>query len=165
MKLKYTLLALSALFLLNSCNDRTASSDEIQRAQQEKILKEGTAQIGMPAIKNFREKKILKEILELRDQEGLLTYTYIVAEQTGALIFLGQSIGYGIPAATQFTSPQKTETVINHGVVAVPQADPNGLFSPASAEGTWVLLKDPHSDKVSPIYCEPRIIVSSFPLK
>ena len=165
MKLKYTLLALSALFLLNSCNDRTASSDEIQRDQQEKILKEGTAQIGMPAIKNFREKKILKEILELRDQEGLLTYTYIVAEQTGALIFLGQSIGYGIPAATQFTSPQKTETFIDRGVVTVPQADPNGLFSPASAEGTWVLLKDPHSDKVSPIYCEPRIIVSSFPLK
>ena len=50
-------------------------------------------------------------------------------------------------------------------IVTLPQADPNGLFSPPSAEGTWVMCKDPNSDKVEPIYSEPRIIVSTFPLK
>jgi len=135
-------------------------SDSIQRQQQEKLLSEGTKQTGMPNIVNFRERKILKDILELRDQEGLITYTYIMNELTGKLIFLGQSVGYGIPYATQYTNPMKR--VYENTVI--PQADPNGLFSPNSAEGTWILLKDPTSNETRPIYVEPRVIVSPFKL-
>ena len=158
--------ALLLVVTLNGCANqpRVQNSDEIQRQQQEKLLREGTAQTGMPAIKNFRERKILKDILELRDQNGLVTYTYIVSEVTGKLIFLGETIGYGIPYATQYTNPQKLEWKTNHGWFTLPQADPNGLFSPASAEGTWVLMKDPNGTKVLPLYVEPRIIVSPFPL-
>ena len=138
------------------------SSDEIQQDQQEKLLKEGTAQIGMPSIKNFRERKILKDILELRDQEGLITYTYIVAENTGKLVFLGETIGYGFPAATQFTNPMKIERNNGNGYGVLPQADPNGLFSPSSAEGTWVMMLNPETHKATPVYIEPRIVVSPF---
>jgi hypothetical protein len=156
-----------ALFLvfvveLTGCTYKD-STDRIQQKQQEKLLAEGSAQTGMPSIKNFRERKLLKDILELRDQEGLTTYTYIVAEMTGKLVFLGESVGYGIPYATQYTNPQKFEwTHSNLGTL--PQADPNGLFSPASAEGTWVLMKDPASNSVKVVYVEPRIIVSPFKL-
>ena len=125
----------------------------------------------MPAIKNFRERKLYKDILELRDQEGLTTYTYLYNEMQGKLVFLGESIGYGIPYATQFTNPQKIECAWTHdpncsagGPVAVAQADPNGLFSPASAEGTWILLKNPNGKDVKPVYIEPRVIVSPFRL-
>ena len=82
---------------------------------------------------------------------------------TGKLVFVGESIGYGIPAATQYTNPQK-HVYGSTGNYTLPQADPNGLFSPASAEGTWVLMKDPNGDKVVPVYIEPRIIVSPFKL-
>lgn len=140
------------------------TSDDIQRAQQEKILQEGTSAIGMPSIKNFREKRILKDIIEMRDQDGILTYTYIVAEMSGKLIFLGESIGYGIPASTQFTNPQKIEYSSTRGTGVIAQADPNGLFSPQSAEGTWVMLKDAHSNATKPVYIEPRVIVSPFKL-
>lgn len=154
-----------ALFLLIGCVERKPSSDSIQAEQQERILKEGTAQTGMPAIKNFRERKILKDIIEMRDQEGLVTFTYIVAEMTGKLIFIGESIGYGIPAATQYTNPQKIAAQGHqYGYAITPQADPNGLYSPQSAEGTWVLLKDPNGKAVKPVYVEPRIIVSPFKL-
>lgn len=170
------LIGLIALTFIVGCDipERTKSADEIQKKQQETMLKEATAQTGMPAIKNFRERKILKDILELRDQEGLVTYTYLFNELNGKLIFLGQTIGYGIPYATQYTNPQKfdfgwldngysmRENRYISGVI--PQADPNGLYSPASAEGTWVLMKDPNSSKVVPIYVEPRIIVSPFKL-
>ena len=45
----------------------------------------------------------------------------------------------------------------------MPQADPNGLFSPESAEGTWVLCSDPSGNgETRPVYVEPRIIVSPF---
>jgi len=56
----------SLLFVIAGCGEYTPpapSSDEVQQRQQEQVLKEGTAQTGMPAIKNFREKKLLKDIL------------------------------------------------------------------------------------------------------
>ncbi len=146
--------------MMCSACDRV-DSDAKQMKQQETLLLEATSQVGMPAIKNFRERKILKDIIELRDQSGLVTYTYLFSEVTGQLVYLGESVGYGIPAATQFTNPQKYYA---QGVT-LPQADPNGLFSPSSAEGTWVLMKDPNGGDVKPVYCEPRIVVSPFKLE
>ena len=140
------------------------SSDSIQREQQERILKEGTSQIGMPAIKNFRERKLLKDIYEMRDQTGLSTYTYLFSDFQGKFVFLCESIGYSVPYATQFTNPQKLEYYTGHGVVTLPQADPNGLFSPSSAEGTWVMCKNPAGKEVRPTYVEPRVVVSQFRL-
>jgi hypothetical protein len=141
-------------------------SDGKQRDQQELLLAEATSQVGMPAIKNFRERKLLKDILEMRDQDGLVTYTYLVSDYQGKLVFFCDSIGYGIPYATQYTSPEKP---VMHsgdygGNFTLPQADPNALFSPASADGTWVLCKDPHGADVKVVYVEPRIVVAPFKL-
>jgi hypothetical protein len=150
---------------LAACEPTPPSSDDVQRQQQEKILAEGTAQTGMPAIKNFRERKLLKDILELRDQDGLVTYTYVYNEMTGKLVFFCSSIGYGIPYATQYTNPSKiADQGQNYGYAILPQADPNGLFSPASAEGTWVLCKNPGGPDTRPVYIEPRVVVSPFDL-
>ncbi len=154
-----------AVFLLVGCEAGTPTSDQVQRQQSEQLLAEGTSQVGMPAIKNFRERKLLKDILEMRDQKGLLTYTYLWSDMQGKLVFFCNSIGYGIPYATQFTNPQKIESSgHNYGYAILPQADPNGLFSPASAEGTWVICKDPNGKDTRPVYIEPRIIVSQFKL-
>jgi hypothetical protein len=133
------------------------SSGMKEYQSQEKLQQESIAQAGLPAIQQFREKKLLKDIYELRDQDGLVTYTYIVAENTGKLVLLGESIGYGIPAATQYNNPMKSS--------GVPQAEPNGLYSPQSAEGTWVMLKDPNGKTVKPVYVEARVIVSPYKLQ
>jgi len=160
------LVVLAVLGLMgDDCDNHEKSSDGVQQTQQEKLLAEGTSQIGMPAIKNFRERKLMKDIIELRDQEGLSTYTYVWSDFKGTWIFFCNSIGYGIPYAAQFTNPQKIvyhHCNCDHSVLA--QADPNGLFSPASAEGTWIMCKDPKGDKVMPVYVEPRLIVSPFEL-
>lgn len=136
--------------------DVQPTADDATRMKQEVMEKQVAAQLGLPGITKFSEKRLLKQILEMRDQ-GVSTYTYLQSDHSGKLIFLGHSIGFGIPAATQYTNPMKHE----YGQ-ALPQADPNGLFSPASAEGTWILMKDPHSDDVKPVYIEPRILVSPF---
>lgn len=142
------------------------SSDTIQQEQQEKILQEGTASVGMPAIVNFREKRLLKDIFELRDQSNLTTYTYLYNEMTGKLVFFCDSIGYGIPYATQFTSPGKPygySATQSGAFTTIPQADPNGLFSPASATGTWVMCQNPQKKgEVKPVYVEPNVIVTPF---
>lgn len=170
MKTSFASLAglLTAAALLAGCNYKP-TSDDIQREAQERVLREGTASLGMPAIKNFREKRILKEILELRDQEGLSTYSYTFSAYIGKFVFIGDTIGYPLPAAVQYTNPQKidwrTNTLNGAGMASgvMAQADPNGLFSPASAEGTWVLMKDPNGKAVKPVYLEERIC--SFPFK
>lgn len=146
----------------DGCDD---SSDTKQSAAQEQILLEGTAQTGMPAIKSFRERKLMKSIIEMRDQADLTTYTYLYAENTGKRIFLCASIGFPLPASTQYTNPQKRSGSGGGYVIPLPQADPNGLFSPSSAEGTWVMCKDPKGPDVKPVYVEPRIITSPFPFE
>ena len=161
-------LALLAAFICIACDEPRHDTDSVQRDQQEQILKEGMAQTGLPAIKNFREKKLLKDVLELRDQDGISTWTYTFAENNGILKLLCESIGYGIPYATQYTNPAKLDwQCYSSGCASgqLPQADPNGLFSPASAEGTWVVCKAPDGKKTAPVYIEPRIIVSPFPLQ
>jgi hypothetical protein len=161
--MKKTLL-LSLALIITGCEPAVRSSDEQQKREQERILQEGTAQTGMPAIKNFRERKIMKDIIEMRDQTGLVTYTYVFSDHLGKFIFIGESIGYGISAATQYTNPQKwVHNYAEHGYV-INQADPNGLFSPSSAEGTWVLLKNPNSPDIVPTYFEQRINVVPFKL-
>jgi hypothetical protein len=157
--MKMVILGLALLSVM-ACAPET--SDDKQRAAQETLLAEGTSQTGMPAIKNFRERKLLKDILELRDQDGLVTYTYVYNEMQGKLVFFCNSIGYGIPYATQYTNPSKVESY--NRSITLPQADPNGLFSPSAAEGTWVMCKDPNGTSTRPVYIEPRVVVAPFKL-
>ncbi len=155
-------LAVIALILASSTRGGCSTdSDEIQAEQQETILREGTSAVGMPAIRNFRERRLLKSILEMRDSE-ISTFTYL-ASPAGDLKLLCSSIGYGIPYSTQYTNPQKS-VYSGGGSFALPQADPNGLFSPESSDGTWVMCKNPNGNEVSPVLIEPRIVVSPFPL-
>jgi hypothetical protein len=160
-----------AAVLLSECAPEPSSSDK-QRDRQEKIVAEAAAQVGMPALTNFRELKMVKDIYELRDQTGLITYTYLVNEFSGKLIFFCDSIGYGMPYATQFSAPTSMQRwhmeafasgqTADYGIQQLPQAEPNGLFVPDSAEGTWVMCKDPNGSDVRPVYVEPRIVVSQF---
>lgn len=155
----------------SACSPKQTSAD-IQRDTQERLLNEGTSQIGMPAIKNFRERKLLKQILEQRDQANFITYTYLFSEVSGKTTFFCQSIGYPIPYATQFTAPESMQryNIRNkdgdwaYGSSRLPQADPNGLFSPASADGTWILCKDPDSPDVKPVYIEPKVVTAPYKL-
>lgn len=158
-----TVLLVSVLFM--SCNfTASKDSDDLQREATASSLAEANTQIGMPAIQNFQERKLFKQIIELRDSENLITYCYLMNEMNGTIgQFLGKGIGYGIPAATQFTNPMATKSSYSGGFEILPQADPNGLFMPTQTSATWYMLLDekgvPH-----PVYIEPLIIVSPIQL-
>ena len=157
------LVLISTVLLLASCD---LSTDQQQSLQQEQSLQEANKEVGMPAIVNFQERKLAKQILEARDQENLQTYAYLYSQQTGKLIFLWKSIGYWLPYSTQYTNPQ-VDTYLTTSWTAhivLPQADPNGLFSPPNTNATWVMLIDPTTNKPRPVYIEPDVILSPFPL-
>lgn len=172
---RYALAAVLVLYLLSCCTGCTETrplkqnADARQAAETRQRLADADKQIGMPDIVNFTERKLARDILELRDQESLSTWTYIV-NLNGERIFLGRSIGYGLPCSVQFTNPEKVE--VNHwsGVNGaggyygtLPQADPNGLFMPDGLSATWILLIGPDGE-AHPVYVEPEILVSPFPL-
>ena len=149
---------------LAGCNAEQKSADRIQAEQQEALIQEGTAQTGMPAIKNFRERKLLKMILELRDQEGLTTYAYTVADN-GSLKLLCKSIGYPISDATGYTNPERIhERGANYGYAIMPQAEPNGLYTPDASDANWVMCVDSESGRALPVFTSARIVVSPFGL-
>jgi hypothetical protein len=145
-----------------SCVDSSDSNEKLARSQ-EQIMQEANRQVGMPAIKNFQERKLMKTILELRDKSDLVCYAYIVSNTTGKLIYLGKCIGYGLPYSTQYTNPQKVD-YDGGGHYTLPQADPNGLFMPEGVHATWIMLIDKKTGEAKPIYVEPDVIVSPIKL-
>jgi hypothetical protein len=148
----------------NCSNMQTA--DKQQNKQQEMLLAESNMQVGMPAITNFAEKRMAKMIFELRDNPKLTTISYI-RDMNGKLHKVCDSIGYGLPYATQYTSPMRPAASFEThetGNIALPQADPNGLFSPPAADATWVICIDPKTKQISPLYEEQKLTVSQFEL-
>ena len=151
---------------LVACDQRPATTDEKMQAAQDKIIDQANSQLGMPGIIHYTEKRTLKNIYELCDQEHLICYAYLFNEFSGKFVFLGKCEGYGVPYATQYSNPNRicnSNEEHSQGNLTITQAEPNGLYKPATADGTWILLLDskgvPH-----PLYCEPHVLVSPFEL-
>ncbi len=145
-----------------------SNADQRQRKATAEAMAEADRQIGMPAITNFQERRLAKQIFELRDQENLTTYAYIVNHMTGDLVYIGQCVGFGLPYSVQYTNPERVahQMEYNGGSFGtLPQPDPNGLFMPQGLSATWLMMVDPRTSEVRPVYVEPEIVVSPFKLK
>lgn len=127
---------------------------EIQQERKtDQAIEQANQTLGMPAVTKFTERRLLKQIYELRDDEKLICYAYLEGLD-GKLHFMTKCLGYGIPYATQYSNPTQLS--------GRPQAEPNGLYMPNQAEGTWLMVPDPKGNP-HPVYVEPRVVVS--PLK
>lgn len=160
-------LALSLTALLpvaitvSGCEESGAEYDQQQATRQ--AMEESNRQFGMPATPSFREKRMMKEIYELRDRT-LQTYTYLKHED-GRLSLVCPSIGFGLPYATQYSNPEAPYRGPNGDGSSygypLPQAEPNGLYMPSSAEATWIVCA---TEGLSVVYSEERLLVSTFEL-
>ena len=146
-------------FCFLGCVDE--NTDRVQQKQTEKLMSEAQRQAGMPNIINFQQKKLMKMVYELCDKEDLITYAYIKSDYQGKLFFIGKCIGFGIPFSAQYTNPERFDRFYR---TTLPQPDPNGLFMPTSSSATWLMMIDPKTNKPRPVYLEPEIVVSPFPL-
>jgi hypothetical protein len=160
-KFLITCLSIMSAVMLTACEIKQ-DSREIESKKQEEMSLRAVQSVGMPAISNYAEKRMMKDILEKRDRMSP-TYTYVMTVN-GKFVKICDSLGYGLPYATQYTNPQMVEWN-GHGMTTLPQADPNGLYSPASADGTWVMCLDPKTKKAEPQYVEQRIFTMTFPLE
>lgn len=142
----------------------TSTGDSAQTQQQQDSINNVRQQVGMPGITNFTELRMMKRLYEMRDQE-VVTYSYI-QDMQGRLWHLCDSLGYGLPYSAQFSNPQRPAYAYEtheQGNITLPQAEPNGLYMPDNAEGTWVNCAT-NKGEFHPVYVEPRVIVSPFKL-
>jgi hypothetical protein len=163
------IIALAALSI-TAC----AKGDEAAQRQTRATLKstnEADRKIGMPALSNYYEKQLAKDVYERRDK-AIATYAYLQG-MDGSLKCLGRAIGYGIPYSTQFTAPQAlrylrpVDSDGQEGAATaemVEQPEPNGLYMPSSASATWIQIVDSRTGKLDVMYVEPNLVVSPFRL-
>lgn len=143
-------------------------AEQKQKQQTKQIINEMNNQIGMPNIKEFYEKKMAKEIFELRDNSKLVTYAYS-QNLDGKFVYLGQCIGFGLPYSVQYTNPEKVDFAYKRGAsgydpYTLPQADPNGLYMPDGLSATWLMYINPETGEREIIYTEPSIVVTQSKL-
>ena len=162
---KLTILIVILAICLIGCSEVSPTADDKQNAAQEQLNSQAVSQVPMPGITKFQEKRLVKMIYELRDRADLMTYVYNVSLE-GRPVFMCRAIGYGVPYAAQYSNPTKPEYhySADGGNIVLGQAEPNGLFMPSSADGTWIMAIDPDSKEPKVIYVEPRVIVSPFKL-
>jgi hypothetical protein len=122
-------------------------------------MREAANQVGMPSIDNYFEKRLAKQIFELRDNSELITFAYTVNLE-GKFVYIGKAIGYGLPYSVQYTNP---EEYIYTGTT-IPQADPNGLYMPAGLSATWLVLINEKTGAQEIVYTEPSIVVTQSKL-
>jgi hypothetical protein len=165
---------LASLPLAACAPDNSGAARETRATMQ--LAEQAAVTVGMPGIVNFAEKRQLKAIYELRDTANLVTYTYTV-DMAGKRhkVCPSTSVGFGIPYATQFTAPKaprKAKAQYPEGSGYTNSADwvtfeseqpePNGLYMPQQADGTWVLCLHPNGKDLAPTYVEPRVVVYLF---
>lgn len=168
---RYTMLALPLALI--ACKDESGAGRE--QAASKLLQDQAAVIVGMPAIQNFTEKRMLKMLYELRDNANLVTYSYYV-DMAGNRhkVCPTTSLGYGIPFSAQYTAPHALrrayplwsngETSSVSETYNAEQPEPNGIYMPDSSSATWVMCMDPQSKQATPVYVEPSIIVSPFPM-
>lgn len=146
---------IATTMIFGGCIDE--STDSKQKMETEQLMQEAHNQVGMPNIRHFFERKMMKEVLEKCDNPKLVTYLY-TKNLDGKYIYEGRGIGFGIPYSVQFTNPERRLYTSGSGVT-LPQADPSGLFKPEGLSATWYMMIDEETGETSVEYWEPNIIV------
>ena len=85
MKKIMLLMMVVLMFMFIGC-EVTQSTDQKQEAQTEQLTAEAQRQVGMPDVVNFQQRKLMKMIFELQDQENLICYAYIKSDYQGKRI-------------------------------------------------------------------------------
>lgn len=159
---------LVAAALLAGCGAESDPAASRQAKATRTAMNAADREIGMPRIKNFAQRKLLKNAYEDMDQTTLV-YVY-VQSLDGKFVCLGQAVGYGVSLGTQFTSsqyPQRIKVPYGDGegsmageTFMVDQPEPNGLFQPTTGAATIVNLIDPSTGAARTALVEPNVVTT-----
>ena len=136
-------------------------ADEVRRIETKQVANQQKLYVESqppPYFERSLERFLMTELYRRRN-EAVATWSYVQSPFTGKILWTCPSVGYPIPGGTQLTNPEQTIG----GGGSIPQAEPNGLFSPSSSQGTYVMCVN-SDGTVSPAYVEDTVRTFSQPM-
>lgn len=149
------------------CTDHTTTAVETEQRGQNLQMEQFLRNQPVPSFDWSLERHLMIQIYIAR-QKATNTFSYVQSDYTGKVLWSCPSIGFPIPYSTQLTNPQQLAvrylagSRYVDGVVA--QQEPNGLFTPATSEATWVPCVD-EKGKITPVYEEKKVTVFFRPME
>lgn len=144
-------------FLLVSCGGSQSIESQQQEANQLSLIQNQP----VPNLGGYSFERDVVIQTYLARNRTIATYTYTMTEIDARIIEICASIGYPIPYATQLTNPLNW-VGSNRAVIGNPE--PNGLYSPDSAEGTIINCAN-GDGTITPTYWEPRVFALPYRIK
>jgi predicted small secreted protein len=131
------------VMMLAACNDSSGAStgDTLEHAQQKSATTQLVQNQPLPQIVRSQMRQNLIEI-ELAQATGVATTTFEFNQGVIDPIDSCPSIGVPIANTTSLSNPLQTEIhdgQYNGGNTTIGQMDPNGVYSPASSSGTYIM--------------------------
>lgn len=144
----------------DGCSVRTPeSAAQVEQRSQNIQMEQFLRNQPVPSFDWSLERHMLIQLYTAR-QKATNTFSVVQSEFTGKILWSCFSIGFPLPYATQLTNP--SQIVFAHhpsehdAAGTVSQQEPNGLFSPSTADGTWVPCTD-EKGKIVPVYEERKV--------
>ena len=105
----------------NGCQSADSAEHDTVNSQQSVYVRNQP----IPTFQWSLERHLLVQLYQARNQ-SVTTYSYVINQFNGSIMWSCTSLGFPIPATTQLTNPQR---VANQNAV-IPQPEPNGVFAP-----------------------------------
>lgn len=168
-----TALAVAGVVVLCGAGGDGCTAQDNTAAKEQQSTDRAMTQIArsqpVPVFDYSLERHMLTEIYKAR-QRATNTFSVVQSDYTGKVLWSCPSLGYPVPYATQLTNPHQLQAIygLNNsghwtdGVVEQPE--PNGLYSPAQSDATWVPCVGPDG-KVTPVYEEKHVTVFLQPMQ
>jgi hypothetical protein len=155
----------------NGCTEERphASAAQIEQASQDAQMQQFLRNQPVPSFDWSLERHMLIEVYKAR-QRATNTFSVVQSEYTGKVLWSCPSLGFPLPYATQLTNPLQvigrtyTSGQGSVAAVAIAQQEPNGLFTPAQSDATWVPCVD-EKGRITPVYEEKHVTVFLRPVE
>ena len=153
-----------------SCTDDAPPSAAVREQQSQNLqMDQFLRNQPVPSFDWSLERHMLIELYSAR-QRATSTFSVVQSEYTGKVLWSCPSIGFPLPYATQLTNPLQVAGHTYTGgqgsvsAVAIAQQEPNGLFTPAQSDATWVPCVD-EKGRITPVYEEKHVTVFLRPMQ
>lgn len=133
-------------------------ADSAERVSVEQQQKQYVLSQPVPQFDWSLERHEMIELYRARNN-AVSTYSVVYSQYRGVITFACPSIGYPIPGGTQLTNPEKGVGTY----YPLPQAEPNGLYSPGTSAGTYVMCVN-EDGTISPVYIEENVMTFAYPV-
>jgi hypothetical protein len=149
------LVGLAALIALAGCDATQASAQDKENAQQARSSNQQAIAQPLPYIPWSQMFQNLSEIEEA-NSTGTQTTSFVFNRASVDPIQVCASIGTPIPNTASLSNPQQVVPTGNYNAVTTGQKDPDGIYTPSSSSGTYVMCIGPDG-KALPAYHESEV--------